>query len=131
MEKDLKNESSLALQKKMFSACIDSVGGQNLVFILKRLTDGGTCYSVGFSQFNEFSNINLTAFILRGIKLVGIHAESIKFNTRNNVWSKIASFNKIHKLTNHIFKDINFKLLKKVWKKFNSKKIGRFLIKVK
>lgn len=131
IEKDLKNENSLALQKKMFAACIDSVGGQNLVFVLKSLTDGGACYSVGFGQFNEIININLTAFILRGVKLIGIHTESIKHNIRKTIWLKIASFNKIHKLSNHIFKEINFKFLKKVLLKFNSRKTGRFLIKIK
>ena len=132
LDKELKNENGLAMQRKMFSSCIDSVGGQSLVFILKRLTDGGSCYSVGFSRSNELANINLTSFILRGIKLIGIHTESINQYQRVNIWDKISLFNKIktNRLPNVIYREINFNLLKKTLMKFNYRKCGRFLIKI-
>jgi acrylyl-CoA reductase (NADPH) len=130
LNKELRKENGLAMQRKMFSACIDSVGGQNLDFILKRLTDGGNCYTVGFSQSNELVNINLTAFILRGIKLIGIHTESINQYNRKNVWEKISLFNKKNRFPKTIYKEIKFDLLKKTLMKFNVQKRGRFLIKI-
>ncbi len=130
LNKELKKEKELAMQRKTFSACIDAVGGQNLDFILKRLTDGGSCYTVGFSQSNEVTSINLTAFILRGIKLIGIHTESINQNKRKEIWNKISSLNKKNRLPKIIYKEIKFNLLKKTLTRFNTKKTGRFLIKI-
>ena len=130
LNKELKKENGLAMQRKMFSACIDSVGGQNLDFILKRLIDGGNCYTVGFSQSNELVNINLTAFILRGIKLIGIHTESLNHYNRKNIWEKISMFNQKNRFPKSIYKEIKFDLLKKALMKFNTKKCGRFLIKI-
>ena len=130
LDKELKKENGLAMQRKMFSACIDSVGGQNLDFILKRLIDGGNCYTVGFSQSNELANINLTAFILRGIKLIGIHTESLNHYNRKNILEKISLFNKKNRFPKTIYKEIKFDLLKKTLIKFNTQKSGRFLIKI-
>ena len=130
LNKSLENKDGLSMQRQMFSACIDSVGGQNLVFILKRLVNDGSCYIVGFSKSNELANINLTAFILRGIKLIGIHTESINQYHRINVWNKISLFNKINKFPKIIHREIKFNLLKKTLMKFNKKKSGRFLIKI-
>ena len=130
LDKTFKNENELPMQKKMFSTCIDSVGGQSLGFILKRIVNDGSCYTVGFSQSNELVNINLTAFILRGIKLIGIHTESINRHHRENVWKKISLFNKVNKFPKIIYKEIRFSLLKKTLVKFNQQKSGRFLIKI-
>jgi len=130
LDKNLKTKDELSMQKQMYSACIDTVGGQSLVFILKRLVNDGSCYTVGFSRSNALAYINLTAFVLRGIKLIGIHTESINRHHRNYVWNKIALFNKVNKFPNIIYQEIKFNMLKKIIINFNKSKIGRFLIKI-
>ena len=130
LDKDLKSESGLSLQKQTFSACIDTVGGDRLDFASKRLSYGANYFSIGFSKSNEIANINLTPFILRGIKLIGVHTESITFKERKNIWKKISSFQKVHKTPKKLFKEIKFNQIENCLKKFKSNKNGRFVIKI-
>ena len=85
--------------------------------------------------YHRFQNtinykIHLTAFILRGIKLIGIHTESLNHYNRKNIWEKISLFNKKNRFPKTIYKEIKFDLLKKTLIKFNTQKSGRFLIKI-
>jgi acrylyl-CoA reductase (NADPH) len=130
LEKNLKSKHELSLQKPIYSTCVDTVGGKNLSFILKRLHNGGICYSVGFSQKNNISEINLTPFILRGIKLYGIHTESINKKKKDKIWVKIASFLKLSSLPRNIYKEYKFNKIKEIIKKFRLNKTGKFLIKI-
>lgn len=129
LNKSLIVENELSLQKKMFSTCIDSVGGHGLSYVIKRIANKGKCYIVGFGNSNEISAINLTPFILRGVELVGINTESINSNQRKVLWQKISIIHKAFKYPKSIFKEVKFNFLKKELKQFNNKKTSRLIVK--
>lgn len=127
--KDLKDKVNLPLQKTTFDACIDNIGGDALDFMLKRIKNNGTLYSVGFANNKSTSNINLMPFILRRVKIIGIHTESLKLNERLKIWELISVFIKKFRINKNLFKKIKFKNLAHYIKNFNIlEKKGRFLV---
>ena len=130
LDKNIKTKDELSLQKRMYSACIDTVGGKNLSYILKRLVNAGICYSVGFSKSNDSVLVNLTPFILRGVKLDGIHTESVDKKKRDYIWKKISLFIKLNPIPASIYSEYKLNKIKEIINKFSLIKKGKFLIKI-
>lgn len=127
--KDLKDNTNLPLQKTLYDICVDNIGGNTLDYILKRITNNGTVYSVGFTNNNSNSSINLMPFILRRTKLIGVHTESLKITERMEIWKSIQAFIKKFGINKNLYKKIKLTKLPYYIKNFdNLKKRGRFLI---
>ena len=122
--------TSLSLQKREYDYVIDNVGGNFLEYILKKINNNGTLFSVGFANANEISNINLTPFILRSIKLQGIHTESLQKKQRIEIWKFISRFFKTQKIDGLIYKEVKFSNIIKEIKNFNKSKFGRKVINI-
>ncbi len=121
---------SLSLQKKEYDYVIDNIGGNFLSYILKKINNNGTLFSIGFTNDNEIANINLTPFILRSIKLEGIHTESLKKRQRKEIWKFISRFFKTQKLSSLIYEEVKFSKLIKEINNFNNSKFGRKVINI-
>ena len=121
---------SLPLQKKEYDYAIDTIGGNFLSFILKKINNDGILFSIGFTNKNEISKINLTPFILRSIKLKGIHTESLKKKQRIEIWKFISKFFKKHNVDPLIYKVIKFSNILNEINNFNKKKFGRKVIDI-
>ncbi len=129
--KDLNDSTNLPLQKTLYDICIDNIGGDSLDYILKRIKNNGTIYSVGFANNKSTSNINLMPFILRRVKLIGIHTESLRITERSKIWKSIQIFIKKFGINKNLFKKIKLSNLPYYIKNYdNLEKRGRYLITI-
>tara|TARA_B100000963_G_C22631055_1_gene674952 strand:+ start:2455 stop:3456 length:1002 start_codon:yes stop_codon:yes gene_type:complete len=129
--KELLDYDTLPLQKILYDICIENVGGNSINYILKRLSNNGTLYSVGFAKNNSSLNIGLTPFILRRVGIIGIHTESLKNLERIKIWRMISNFIDQYGLNNYLFKQIKMSQISNHLKNFNNKKKnGRVLVKL-
>lgn len=120
----------LSLIKIEYDYAIDNVGGIFLSYILKKINYNGILFSIGFTNKNENSKINLTPFILRSVKLKGIHTESLKKRQRVEIWKFISKFFKRNDIDNLIYKEVKFSKIKTEIDHFDKKKFGRKIINV-
>ena len=128
---EITKNTNFPLLKISYGACIDTIGGIATGEILKQLENNSILYSVGYSEKKSISKIDLTPFILRRVKLFGIHVESLKSSERDKVWKMIANFVNKNNLTKNLYKEIKFSSLPKKLKSFNkSNKEGRLIIKI-
>ena len=77
------------LEKALWSGAIDAVGGDVLGWLLRTMQLDGVVTSFGNAGGAEF-DATVLPFILRGVKLIGINANS-PMALRREVWSKIAT----------------------------------------
>jgi acrylyl-CoA reductase (NADPH) len=122
--------TSLSLQKKEYDYVIDSIGGNFLSYVLKKINDKGTIFSIGFANTQEISNINLAPFILRSIKLEGIHTESLSKKHRLETWRFISKYLKTNKIHPSIYKEIKFSKIINEIRNFNKSKFGRKIVNI-
>jgi len=73
-----------------FDAVIDVAGGRLLAELLKLLHESGLAIATGMVGGTDLPT-NVLPFILRGISLKGINAESTSFTHRESIWTKIVS----------------------------------------
>jgi len=81
--------SPRALEKPLFAAAIDNVGGPMLSWLLRSVRDHGCVASVGNASSNSFDG-SVLPFIMRSIKLVGIVANA-PWDQRKRLWARLAS----------------------------------------
>lgn len=77
------------LEKAQWAGAIDSVGGATLAWLTRTLLPGGVIAAFGNAGGPELATTVLP-FILRGIRLIGINANS-PMALRQQVWHKIAT----------------------------------------
>ncbi len=119
----------LPILKVKYSAIIDNVGGNIISYGLRELLHNGILISVGNVQSNH-SRINILPLILRGVKIIGINAESASNVQRKKIWSDISKNIKNKKLDS-LYKNYNFKLATKIFKKMlKNDYTGRVIIKI-
>ena len=120
----------LSLNKIEYDYVIDNVGGVFSSYILKKINNNGILFSIGFTNKNEISKINLTPFILRSIKLQGVHTESLKKNQRTKIWKFISKLFKQYKVNDLIYKEIKFSKISNEIDNYDKKKFGRKIINI-
>ncbi|NVK17392.1 MAG: YhdH/YhfP family quinone oxidoreductase [Methylocystaceae bacterium] len=67
---------------------VDIAGGSILSRMLKSMNDNGTIAATGMVSNTSF-DANVLPFILRGVKLLGVNAESADQPTRQQIWRKM------------------------------------------
>ncbi|MFD2115518.1 acryloyl-CoA reductase [Paenibacillus yanchengensis] len=79
-----------SLNKQLWQAAIDPVGGTTLASILSKLTYGG---SVAVSGLTGGSAVATTVmpFILRGVNLLGIDSVFVSYDVRAKLWERMAT----------------------------------------
>lgn len=75
------NENPPLINKGKFSAIIDTVGGDQLGYLLPQLLPGGTAISIGNTAGN-YSSMSLLPFILRAIRLEGLNTDALSPSRR-------------------------------------------------
>ena len=115
------------LDKAIFSAGVDTVGGETLSKMLSMIDAHGSvscCGNVGGAKFTS----SVFPFILRGINLIGIDSAESEIEFKKSIWSLFAkewsldlsAFTKVISL-----RDVN----NEISKILNGKQIGRVVIK--
>lgn len=99
-----------ALDKQLWAAAVDPVGGQTLAAILSKITYGG---SVAISGLAGGTDVPATVFpfILRGVNLLGIDSVYCPMETRQKVWQRMAAEFKPEQLSNLVQKEISLEQL--------------------
>ncbi|WP_066251088.1 NADPH:quinone oxidoreductase family protein [Neobacillus drentensis] len=87
---DVTGEKTRALDKQLWAAAVDPVGGKTLASILSKITYNG---SVAVSGLTGGGDVPTTVFpfILRGINLLGIDSVYCPMETRLALWKRMAT----------------------------------------
>jgi len=80
--------SGKPMETARWAGAVDSVGGEVLAWILRTSASDGVVTSFGNAGGSEFSG-SVLPFILRGVRLIGINANS-PMSLRRIVWEKLA-----------------------------------------
>jgi putative YhdH/YhfP family quinone oxidoreductase len=78
------------LEKAMWAAAFDSVGGEQLAWLTRTMQPHGVIASFGNAGGIELKTTVLP-FILRGVRLIGVDSASTPMPLRRQVWARLAS----------------------------------------
>jgi len=81
---------SRPLEKPLWAAAFDSVGGDQLGWLTRTLQPQGLIASFGNAGGIEFKTTVLP-FILRGVRLIGVDSAATPMPLRRRVWERLAS----------------------------------------
>lgn len=90
LRETLNEPSKRPLEKELWSAVIDSVGGVMLARVLAQTTYGGSVAAIGLAGGSQLSGTVLP-FLLRGVKLIGVDSVLCPTATRNICWNRLAA----------------------------------------
>lgn len=85
----LSNGAKHALDKALWSGCIDSVGSTTLESVLSNTERHGTVAACGLAGGADL-NTSVFPFILRGVRLIGIDSNTCPNPVRSEAWKRIA-----------------------------------------
>ncbi len=77
------------LEKTLWAAAFDSVGGEQLAWLTRTMQQGGLIASFGNAGGIEFKTTVLP-FILRGVRLIGVDSAYTPMALRRKVWGRLA-----------------------------------------
>lgn len=102
---DVYNGTIKALDKQLWAAAVDPVGGENLASILSKIHYNG---SVAVSGLTGGGNVPTTVFpfILRGVNLLGIDSVYCPMEVRQALWQRMATDLKPTALSDLIQKEV-------------------------
>lgn len=78
------------LEKALWAAAFDSVGGDQLAWLTRTMQQGGVIASFGNAGGIELKTTVLP-FILRGVRLIGVDSAATPMPLRRKVWGRLAS----------------------------------------
>lgn len=98
-------EKVRALDKQLWAAAVDPVGGNMLAAVLSKIQYGG---SVAVSGLTGGTDLPTTVFpfILRGVNLLGIDSVYCPMDVRVKIWNRMANDMKPDGLLEHIQREI-------------------------
>ncbi|MDR7079713.1 putative YhdH/YhfP family quinone oxidoreductase [Neobacillus niacini] len=107
---DVFNGKIKPLDKQIWAAAVDPVGGETLASILSKIQNNG---SVAVSGLTGGGNVPTTVFpfILRGINLLGIDSVYCPMHVRQDLWNRMATDLKPSTLSEIIQKEITLEEL--------------------
>jgi len=77
------------LEKYMWAAAFDSVGGEQLSWLTRTMQEGEVIASFGNAGGIEFKTTVLP-FILRGVRLIGVNSGDTPMPLRRKIWGRLA-----------------------------------------
>ena len=78
------------LEKELWAACVDAVGGEMLARLLGQIKYGGSVAAVGLAGGASYPG-SVIPFLLRGVNLLGIDSVMQPYDNRVRAWQRIAS----------------------------------------
>lgn len=78
------------LEKPLWAAAFDSVGGDQLAWLTRTMQPGGLIASYGNAGGIEL-NTTVLPFILRGVRLIGVDSAFTPMALRRKVWGRLAA----------------------------------------
>ena len=119
----------MPLLKARFAGIIDNIGGDIISAGSRQLVEGGKIAAIGMAS-NENFQINLMPFILRGIQIIGVNAESTHIALRKQIWKKIVKISK-ERLLKLVYQECNiYKSINIIKKIKNNTNVGRVIVKM-
>lgn len=94
-------DASRPLQKELWAAAVDPVGGSTLPYLLSTTKYGGAVAVSGLTGGAEYA-ATVFPFILRGVSLLGIDSVNCPMDTRLKLWDRLATDMKPHNLVDTI-----------------------------
>lgn len=91
-EPDLANMLLKRPPRPRWDVCIDCAGGTLFSKLLSCLRTSGTLFSVGNFRGNDGGAINLDAFYMRSVNVVGVSLENLDRQEKKNLWSIVSEF---------------------------------------
>lgn len=82
-------ERQRPLEEAQWAGAVDSVGGAQLGWLLRRMQRDGVVASFGNAGGAEFQG-NVLPFILRGVRLLGVNVNN-PFETMSRLWGRLAT----------------------------------------
>lgn len=83
-----KMEKERPLETPLYAGAVDSVGGEQMAWLIRRMQRDGVIAAFGNAGGAEFSG-NVLPFILRGVRLVGVNVNN-PFETMQRIWGRLA-----------------------------------------
>jgi putative YhdH/YhfP family quinone oxidoreductase len=124
---ELYPEKKSLLHSGIFTAAIDTVGGEMLEAIIPQMKQDGAIACCGNILGHELDT-NIYPFILRGVSLLGIDSGITKMPFRLKVWEMLASFD--FKLPNSAYKIVSLQELDdEITTILAGKQVGRVVLK--
>ena len=77
------------LEKSLWAAAFDSVGGEQLSWLTRTMQEGGVIASFGNAGGIDFKTTVLP-FILRGVRLIGVNSGDTPMPLRRKIWGRLA-----------------------------------------
>jgi len=81
---------SRPLEKSLWAAAFDSVGGEQLAWLIRTMQPEGLIAAFGNAGGIELKTTVLP-FILRGVRLIGVNSGDTPMPLRRKVWGRLAS----------------------------------------
>ncbi|OKL35572.1 NADPH:quinone oxidoreductase family protein [Domibacillus mangrovi] len=107
---DVYNGQVKALDKKQWAGAVDPVGGDTLAAILSKISDQGSVAVSGLTGGTSVPT-SVFPFILRGVNLLGIDSVHCRMETRQAIWSRLATDLKPDDLSTFVYKEVSLKEL--------------------
>lgn len=82
--------SKRPLEKALWAAALDSVGGDTLAWLARTMQPEGTIASFG-NAGGAALNTSVFPFILRGVKLLGVDSAATAMPLRQAIWQRLAN----------------------------------------
>jgi putative YhdH/YhfP family quinone oxidoreductase len=127
---DVMNNSGKPLNKQLWQAAVDSVGGNMLAAILSKIEYGGSVAASGLTGGTEVPTTVLP-FILRRVSLLGIDSVYCSAETRANLWKRMAQDLKPEQLESLVDREVSLQELPEALSDIlKSRTRGRILVHV-
>lgn len=81
-------EKERPLETPQYAGAVDSVGGEQMAWLIRRMQRDGVIAAFGNAGGAEFAG-NVLPFILRGVRLVGVNVNN-PFETMQRLWGRLA-----------------------------------------
>lgn len=121
--------STRPLEKSLWAAALDSVGGTTLAWLTRTMQQNGVIASFGNAGGVEL-NTTVLPFILRGVRLIGIDSAATAMPVRQKIWHRLANDLRPQQL-DLLAHTVSFEQLPQVFPKMLSgESRGRTVIKI-
>jgi putative YhdH/YhfP family quinone oxidoreductase len=120
--------STRPIEKALWAGAVDSVGGEQLSWLIRSMQQDGVIASIGNAGGVEFKSTVLP-FILRGVRLLGCDSGYTRMPLRTKVWARLATDLRPAHLRD-IVHDIAFSELPPVFERLVKAQVrGRYVVR--
>ena len=126
---EFSNYPNMPLLKTRFAGIVDNIGGDIISVGSRQLVARGKIAAIGMLSKENF-HMNIMPFILRGIQIIGVNAESTHTALRKQIWKKIVKISK-ESLLKLVYQECNiYKSINIINKIKNNTNVGRVIVKM-